>query len=101
RCRRVYAERQSMFLELFRKSDLPLDFRHVDGGMNLIGHLPPGTEDAKWSAKLRAAEFDVPPISHYSIKYGDPGLVFGFTAFDTVTIRSAFDRMKKLLHTSA
>ncbi|MDT8067022.1 MAG: PLP-dependent aminotransferase family protein [Terriglobia bacterium] len=97
RCRRVYAERQSMFLDMFRKSDLPFDFRHVDGGMNLIGHLPPGTDDAKWSEKLRAAEFDVPPISHYSIKHGDPGLIFGFTAFDANTIRSSFDRMTKVL----
>jgi GntR family transcriptional regulator / MocR family aminotransferase len=98
RCRRVYAERQSIFLDMFRKSDLPLDFPHVDGGMNLIGHLPRGTDDGKWSAKLLSADFDVPSISRYSIKYGDPGLVFGFTAFDVNTIRSAFDRMKRVLH---
>ncbi len=101
RCRRVYAERQSTFLEMFRKSDLPLEFRHVDGGMNLIGHLPMGTDDAKWSAKLSAAEFDVPAISRYSIKHVDPGLIFGFTAFDVNTLRSAFDRMKKVLHSLA
>jgi GntR family transcriptional regulator/MocR family aminotransferase len=99
RCRRVYAERQSIFLDLFRKSGLPLEFRHVDGGMNLTGHLPPRADDAKWAEKLRSAEFDVPPISHYSIKRGDPGLVFGFTAFDTQTIRTSFDRMSKLLRT--
>jgi hypothetical protein len=69
--------------------------------MNLIGQLPPRTNDAQWSADLRTAEFDVPAISRYSIKYGDPGLIFGFTAFDVNTIRSAFDRMKKVLHSFA
>jgi GntR family transcriptional regulator/MocR family aminotransferase len=95
RCRKAYAERQGMFLDLFRKSDLPLEFRHVDGGMNLTGFLPEGTDDMKWSQRLRAANFDVPSISHYSIKSGSRGLVFGFTAFTPAVIRSSFDRMSK------
>jgi GntR family transcriptional regulator/MocR family aminotransferase len=98
RCRRVYAERHSLFLDLFRKSDLPLEFRNVDGGMNLTGFLPAGTDDMKWSSKLRDAGFDVPAISRYSIKSRTPGLVFGFTAFNPNVIRTSFDRMSKVLH---
>ena len=97
RCRKAYAERQALFLDLFRKSDLPLDFRYTDGGMNLTGYLPKGTADAVWSAKLRSAGFDVPSLSHYSVKQRTPGLVFGFTAFSTSVIRTSFEEMKKVL----
>jgi len=97
RCRKAYAERQALVLELFRKSDLPLDFRYTDGGMNLTGFLPLGTDDAAWSAKLRTAGFDVPPISHYSVRNRAPGLIFGFTAFSPAVIRTAFDRASKVL----
>jgi GntR family transcriptional regulator/MocR family aminotransferase len=97
RCRRVYAERQSMFLDLFRRSDLPLTFPHVDGGMNLVGLLPDGTDDALWSENLREAGFDVPAIARYSMKRKTPGLVFGFTAFNPNMIRTSFDRMNKVL----
>lgn len=97
RCRRAYAERQSLFLHLFRKSDLPLDFRYTDGGMNLTGFFPDGTDDRKWSERLRRAQFDVPPISHYSVRSRASGLVFGFTAFNPTVIRSSFERASKIL----
>ena len=101
RCRRVYAERQALFLDLLRKSDLPLDVRYTDGGMNLTGFLPRGTDDAEWSRALAEAKFDVPPISHYSIKRRAPGLVFGFTAFTPNVIRASFESMEKILDARA
>jgi GntR family transcriptional regulator/MocR family aminotransferase len=101
RCRRAYAERQALFLDLFRKSDLPLDFRYTDGGMNLAGFLPSRVDDRKWSSRLRSAAFDVPAISDYCIHRHLPGLVFGFTAFSTAVIRAAFDRMRKVLDNCA
>jgi GntR family transcriptional regulator / MocR family aminotransferase len=97
RCRRAYAERQSLFLDLFQKSNLPLDFRYPDGGMNLTGFLPPRLDDRKWSSRLRSADFDVPAISDYCIDRHLSGLVFGFTAFSPAVIRAAFDRMRKVL----
>lgn len=99
RCRKVYAERQSMFLDLFQKSDLPLSFPNVDGGMNLVGILPDGTDDALWSEKLYQAGLDVPALARYSIKQTTPGLILGFTAFSPSTLRTSFDRMEKVLHT--
>jgi GntR family transcriptional regulator/MocR family aminotransferase len=97
RCRKAYAERQALFLDLFRRSDLPLDFRYTDGGMNLTGYLPEGTDDANCSNRLRSAQFDVPSLSHYSVKQRTPGLVFGFTAFSPHVIRTSFEGMKKVL----
>lgn len=97
RCRKAYAERQAFFLELFRGADLPFTFEHTDGGMNLIGLLPEGTDDAAWSALLQNAGLDVPALSHYAIKPTRPGLVFGFTGFTEDEIRSAFDATCRIL----
>ena len=101
RCRRAYSERQRLFMELFRDADLPLTFEHTDGGMNLIGFLPNGTDDAGWSSRLREAGFDVPSLSHYSVRPTRPGLVFGFTAFTPQVIRSSFERMRGVLAAAA
>jgi GntR family transcriptional regulator/MocR family aminotransferase len=97
RCRKAYAERQAFLLDLFGKSNLPLEFKHTDGGMNLTGFLPEGTDDREWSARLGKSGFDVPSLSSYGLKKTAPGLVFGFTAFDTRTLATSFSRMLKVL----
>lgn len=99
RCRSAYAERQGLFLKLFKASDLPLSFPYTDGGMNLAGFLPAGADDERWSALLRESGFDVPSLSHYATKPERPGLVFGFTAFSPGVLRSSFDRMRGVLKT--
>ncbi len=101
RCRRTYAERQALLLELARRSELPLVFVHTDGGMNLTGLLPEGTADASWSHRLAEAGLDVPALSRYSIRATRPGLVFGFTAFPPEVIRSAFERMVEALRNTS
>lgn len=97
RSRKAYAERQAVFLELFRRADLPLTFEHTDGGMNVIGLLPEGTNDEGWSRRLAEAGFDVPSLSHYAIEATRPGLVFGFTAFTPDQIRTSFERLRGVL----
>lgn len=97
RCRKAYAERQECFLALSQKAGLPLEFRHTDGGMNLLGWLPEGTDDKLLSRRLREDGLDIPALTSYSLKARAPGLVFGFTAFDPATIRTAFARVKERL----
>lgn len=101
RCRKAYAERQAVFMRLFRESGLPLRFEFTDGGMNLAGFLPPGTDDGAWSRRLAEAGFDVPPLSRYAVERTAPGLVFGFTAFNPAVLRSSFDRMLPVLESLA
>ena len=101
RCRSAYAERQALFLRLFHAADWPLEFRYTDGGMNLTGFLPPGTDDRRWSARLGAEGFDVPCLSRYAIGRTSPGLVFGFTAFTPGVIRSSFERMSAVVRRGA
>jgi GntR family transcriptional regulator / MocR family aminotransferase len=101
RCRREYASRQSLFLDLFKRTDLPLTFEHTDGGMNVVGFLPNGSDDAAWSQRLHDAGFDVPALSHYAIEPTRPGLVFGFTAFSAERLRAEFKRMRPILEKAA
>ncbi len=96
RCRRAYAERQQYFLEMFRDSAFPFEFRNTDGGMNLLGWMPPGVDDRAWSMRLRNAGLDVPSLSSYSLKAQDSGLVFGFTAFTPRQMKAAFQTMLRV-----
>jgi len=101
RCRREYAARHALFLDLFAKSDLPLTFEPSDGGMNVVGFLPAGSDDAAWSRRLQESGFDVPALSHYAIAATRPGLVFGFTAFTAASLRAEFKRMRPVLEEAA
>jgi len=96
RCRRAYAERQSEFLRGIQKGSLPLEFRYCDGGMNLTGYLPHGVDDRRASEQLRVCGLDVPALTSYAAgdpKEIEPGLVFGFTAFNVERIRSGIEKV--------
>ena len=97
RCRREYASRQAYFLELFSREKLPLTFEPSDGGMNLVGFLPEGSDDALWSKALAEEGFDVPALSHYAELPTRPGLVFGFTAFSKERLRTELKRMRPVM----
>lgn len=105
RCRREYAARQKLFLDLFARADLPVTLGNADGGMNVVAFLPAGADDDAWSRRLAEAGFDVPALSHYAMASTaastPPGLVFGFTAFPAELLRSAFQRMLPVLRRAA
>jgi GntR family transcriptional regulator / MocR family aminotransferase len=91
RCRREYASRLAAFLE--NAVDLPLEFPHTDGGMNLLGWLPPGADDLAASATLATGGWNVPSARSYALRAAQPGLLFGFTAFAPHTIRLHLRRL--------
>lgn len=98
RCRKEYSQRLQVFLREMDKHDVPLDFPHSDGGMNLTGIF----RDGRWSAekisvRLRSIGFDVPPLSQYSPAKTPEGLVFGFTPFPPKWIQSYINKMAPVL----
>ncbi|HSC29724.1 MAG TPA: PLP-dependent aminotransferase family protein [Vicinamibacterales bacterium] len=97
RCRRRYGERQRAFLDAARRNGLPLTFAHTDGGMNLLGMLPAGTDDEHLSRRLQKSGFDVPALRSYGLGRPRPGLVFGYTAFDPNTLRRQVARLARLM----
>jgi GntR family transcriptional regulator/MocR family aminotransferase len=96
RCRRHYAERQSLFLEQVTRCGLPLRFPITGRGMNLAGLLPEGSSDREWSNRLKAAGLDVPPLSSYAVHPTPPGLLFGLAAFDPRSIQRGVAKMAQV-----
>ena len=93
RCRRVYSQRQQLFLSLVEQRGLPLRFATPGRGMNLAGHLPPHCDDANLSERLGELGVDVPPLSRYALRSTNPGLLFGLTAFDAKSIEQGVETM--------
>lgn len=100
RCRKVYSERLSTFLEAVEKNRVPIDFPFTDGGMNQTGYFQNPTTDATQAASLLLLQgLDVPSLQHFSVGKARSGLVFGFTAFEHSVIRSSLTNVGKALAT--
>jgi GntR family transcriptional regulator/MocR family aminotransferase len=98
RCRKEYSARLDTFLTTAAHLKLPLRFPNPEGGMDLLGDwiLPPQNEAALYRRLLEAG-FYIPSLSQYSIRSTRRGLVFGFTAFDHATIKSALQRLATII----
>ena len=90
RMRELYRDRRDAFLFEAKKhlSGL-LTFPSIEAGMDATGYLPVNISDVGVSKRLAAKGIDAPPLSAYSLGRCPPGLVFGFTAFSPLEIRSA------------
>lgn len=97
RMRKLYRERRDTFLQAARQYLTgTLTFPPIEGGMDAVGWLARGADDAALSKRLAKAGVDVPPLSAYALKPCPPGLLFGFTAFSTSQIRSAMQAISRL-----
>lgn len=81
RSRREYSDRLEAFVDSAAKLAVPLEFPHIDGGMNLAGFFRDRANDAEWSLRLKSKGLEIPPLSRYSIRAPQSGLLFGFSAF--------------------
>jgi GntR family transcriptional regulator/MocR family aminotransferase len=90
RMRKIYRERRDAFLHEAHKyfSGL-LDFPPIEAGMDIMGYLKHNLSDADLSRRFQAAGVDAPPLSAYSLRSCEPGLLFGFTAYTPTQIRTA------------
>lgn len=93
RCRRVYRERQQLFLQLVGQMGLPLEFPITGHGMNLAGHFSVETDDVGQSAALAESGIDTPALSSYCREASQCGLLFGLTGFTEAEIRTGVEMM--------
>jgi GntR family transcriptional regulator/MocR family aminotransferase len=101
RCRKSYAAKLDVFLSAVHKHRLPLEFPHIEGGVNQAGLFPSSEYDPeRISMKLEKNGFYVPSLSRYSLQSSCRGLLFGFTAFDFDTLRTAVARMAPMITAS-
>jgi GntR family transcriptional regulator/MocR family aminotransferase len=90
RMRKVYRERRDAFLhEASKYFPGLIDFPAIDAGMDVMGYLKPNVSDTDFSRRFQAAGVDAPPLSVYSLRSCEPGLLFGFTAYTPAQIRTA------------
>lgn len=95
RMRALYAERQSVLLDSAR-SELAglLELHRSDGGMHLVGMLPPGVSDVVASQQARLCDVLTVPLSSCAFGTIDPGgLLLGYAAFQPNEIRDAVRRL--------
>jgi GntR family transcriptional regulator / MocR family aminotransferase len=101
RCRKAYAAKLETFLGAAFQLHLPLSFPYIDGGMNQTGFFNESkTDDEAISQSLLAIGLFIPSLTRYRHKKSPqtpPGLVFGFTAFDTKTIKSSMSIVAQVL----
>jgi len=98
RMRLLYAERQRIFLDAARRLEPWLEFVPDSTGMHLVGWLAAPLDE--WAIRKRAAGQNilVTPLSQLSLKpLSRRGLVFGYTAADESTLRSAIKRLADVL----
>ena len=98
RMRKLYRERRDIFLHEAEKSLSGLvSFPKVEAGMDVIGRLSRNYDDEKVSQRLALHHIDAPPLSAYSLKSSQPGLVFGFTAYSATQTRSSIRSIPKVI----
>jgi GntR family transcriptional regulator / MocR family aminotransferase len=99
RMRNLYGERRDAFLHEAKKYlSGVIEFSPIDAGMDAFGSLRSGDSDADFSNRFRAAGVDAPPLSVYSLRPCEPGLVLGFTAFSPAQIRLAMQSLSNSFH---
>jgi GntR family transcriptional regulator/MocR family aminotransferase len=98
RMRKLYRERRDGLLYEAKKylSGL-LEIPPIDAGMDAMGWLRQSDDDAEFSRRIRVAGIDAPPLSIYSLRRCEPGLVFGFTAYAPTQIRLAMQSLSKAI----
>jgi GntR family transcriptional regulator/MocR family aminotransferase len=97
--RRLYAERQEIFLHAARSLSELLDIRPCDAGMHLIGWLDEGIDDHAVVRHAAAAGVFMTPLSSLTLsrpKRG--GLLLGYTAIDSRAIGEGVRKLVSVLH---
>jgi DNA-binding transcriptional MocR family regulator len=107
RCRREYAARLDAFLSAAEECRAPLEFRHADSGMNLLGRwTSPPRDLAAVDRRVAALGFALPSLDRYWLERAPRGpaaearprgLVFGFSAFAPGAIRAAWRKLAPAL----
>lgn len=98
RMRKLYRERRDTFLnETIKKLSGVITFSKIDAGMDAVGRLPTNYDDEQVSDILASHHIDAPPLSAYSLKSTQSGLVFGFSAFSAPQTRSSIRSIAEVI----
>jgi GntR family transcriptional regulator/MocR family aminotransferase len=99
RMRKLYIERQQLLLEAARRHlGGALDLKPTEAGLQLVGWLPPGADDAAVAQAGAAAGLELAPLSRFAVaRRLPPGLLLGFGGFPPAQIEDGVQRLADLL----
>ncbi|MEQ1763160.1 MAG: PLP-dependent aminotransferase family protein [Pyrinomonadaceae bacterium] len=97
RMRKLYAERQRVFIRLARKYLDRIEFETAPSGMHLVGWLPEGISDQDVSLRMSHRGVRAAPLSDYAIERPKRGgLLFGYAGFSEREMTDALKRIADL-----
>jgi GntR family transcriptional regulator/MocR family aminotransferase len=99
RMRALYAGRQRLLLDAAADTmDGVLDVPERDGGMTLVGWLPPGIDGEIAAAAALTRGVEVAPVSRFALRpQPREGLTLGYAGLEAEVIRSGLARLREAL----
>jgi GntR family transcriptional regulator/MocR family aminotransferase len=99
RMRALYAERQAALVEAAaRELAGKLEVHPADGGMHLVGWLPPGVDDVQAAERALAAGVSTRPLSSCAVaRPPRGGLLLGYAALTVPQIREGVKKLAQAL----
>ena len=95
--RTVYEERRRALVDAVATLDGRLVLGPIDGGMHACAYLPAGADDVAIAAAARRVGVELRPLSRLYLGPARPGFILGFAAARPAEIRSAIERIARLL----
>jgi len=101
RMRTLYQERRAVLLEHGQARIGHLDFRPHDGGMHVVARLTLPVADHHIVAQAQQAGIELTPVSAYSVKHRQEGLLLGFTGYSSQRIAMACEQLARVMDRAA
>jgi GntR family transcriptional regulator/MocR family aminotransferase len=101
RMRTLYQERRATLLEFGRARIGHLDFRPHDGGMHVLARLTVPVSDQLIVAEAQGAGVELAPVSAYSVRHKQEGLLLGFAGFSKDKIDVACSQLARVMDNAA
>jgi GntR family transcriptional regulator / MocR family aminotransferase len=95
--RTVYEERRQALVEAVTGLDGRLTLGPIEGGMHACAYLPFGADDVGIAAAARGLGIELSPLSRLYQGTARPGFILGFAAARPSEIRTAVERLGRLL----
>jgi GntR family transcriptional regulator/MocR family aminotransferase len=95
--RTVYEERRQALVDAVAMLQGRLTLGPIDGGMHACAYLPPGSDDVAIAQAAGRVGVELRPLSRLYLGPARPGFILGFAAARPSEIRSAVERLARLL----
>jgi GntR family transcriptional regulator/MocR family aminotransferase len=101
RMRALYQERRAALLDHGRARIGYLDFKPHDGGMHVLARLTLPVADHAIAAQAQRAGIELTPVSAFSVKQRQEGLLLGFAGYPRERIALACDQLARVMDRAA